>query len=70
MIVKLEEILKENTALPSFIKFKVINLIEKKKAYHGGGDNGYFGIVVGAFSETELNNIIQEILKNVTENNS
>lgn len=46
------------------------NLIKKKKAYHGGGDKGFFGTVVGAFSETELNNLIQEILKNVTENNS
>lgn len=45
------------------LEFK--NLISTQKAYHGGGENGYFGTVTGVFSETELNVIISNILDHV-----
>lgn len=40
------------------------HLLESKKAYSGGGDNGFFGIKDNVFSESELENrIIPEIIK-------
>lgn len=41
------------------------DLISAKKAYYGGGDSGFIGTVAGAFSETELNQIIETILNHV-----
>ena len=43
------------------------NLIDSQKAYHGGGDSGYFGTVAGAFSQTELNTIISQIIAHVAD---
>ena len=40
------------------------NLVEAKKAYYGGGENGFFGVVANSFTETELNNqVIPVIIK-------
>lgn len=47
------------------LAFSFKDLIEAQKIYHGGGDNGYFGTVVGAFSESELNFLISKIIDHV-----
>ncbi len=41
------------------------NFITAHKAYHGGGQSGFFGTATGAFSETELNALIPQIIAHV-----
>jgi hypothetical protein len=41
-------------------------LFNQKKAYSGGGDNGFFGIVSGSLNAEEINNIKNEIVSILT----
>ncbi len=41
---------------------KYRNLIEEGKAYSGGGDMGFFGLVSGEFDEGELKDVVEEIV--------
>jgi hypothetical protein len=38
------------------------DLIHQKMAFHGGGDDGFFGLPEGAFSNKAITEIIQEII--------
>ena len=42
---------------------KYKDLIEEGKAYNGGGDMGFFGLVSGVFGEEELVSFIRKIIK-------
>ena len=44
--------------------------INEKKAYHGGGNSGYFGLIKGKFTKDEIINIKNKIVKMNIEDNS
>lgn len=41
------------------------NLVQQKKAYWGGGENGYFGIAKGNFSADEIKKYVEQITEAV-----
>lgn len=43
------------------------DLIQQEKAYHGGGNNGFFGISANVFNTTEINSFRSEILHELSE---